>query len=361
MFQHNKQSKTQERHKTKEAPKKQKQSQQHTKQQPAHFCANCGEKNEAGSLFCEECGQSLLTTDKCNNCGEPLVEGSDICENCGTYLKKNTCSFCGSDMESDDVFCQECGAPRDGIECPNCATLSMFNFCPKCNFAITDKARAALKEAQNSKAFQKVLKKEQELEALKQEGIAEIKKVQQLQKEQQQQKEKYQVYLKEVEQENIRIEEENRKIDEEEKRKAYYNFVKNLKNEEDNKGKEAPSKPIPKERRKPKRPTPPPRPKPIPPASEIEKKYNEQIACKREELQEALDAVCTAEELSFSSPQNARDYYSSRKPQIANYVWECYFQHAVHPNPENCGQPQFGGKWIIDEGVIEWVPHDGNS
>jgi len=65
------------------------------------------------------------------------------------------CKFCYADLSSDDaLFCPECGKPKNGIPCPNCGTLSIFDFCSKCGKPVTEEAIAELKHAQEEMASQ---------------------------------------------------------------------------------------------------------------------------------------------------------------------------------------------------------------
>jgi hypothetical protein len=65
------------------------------------------------------------------------------------------CKFCYADLSSDDaLFCPECGKPKEGIPCPHCGTLSIFDFCSKCGKPVTEEAIAELKHAQEEIASQ---------------------------------------------------------------------------------------------------------------------------------------------------------------------------------------------------------------
>lgn len=49
-------------------------------------CPNCGADVPAGSKFCNNCGQKLVTESKCPNCGADVPPGSKFCNNCGQKL-----------------------------------------------------------------------------------------------------------------------------------------------------------------------------------------------------------------------------------------------------------------------------------
>ena len=46
-------------------------------------CQDCGEKNEAGSKFCSNCGKSLDTAKYCANCGKKIENDDKFCPHCG--------------------------------------------------------------------------------------------------------------------------------------------------------------------------------------------------------------------------------------------------------------------------------------
>ena len=49
----------------------------------AIICQDCGEKNEAGSKFCSNCGKSLDTAKYCVNCGKKIENDDKFCPHCG--------------------------------------------------------------------------------------------------------------------------------------------------------------------------------------------------------------------------------------------------------------------------------------
>lgn len=104
--------------------------------------------------------QSLNDTNaqnKCGNCGWGITATADICENCGEWQLKGKCNFCYSEVDEGQRFCSECGNPPTGITCGTCGTLSHFDFCPKCNSALTKQSNETIHMIANSPEFQHVV------------------------------------------------------------------------------------------------------------------------------------------------------------------------------------------------------------
>jgi ribosomal protein L40E len=120
--------------------------------QKTGICPNCHAELPEEALFCSECGFSIKRH-ICKKCGAPASPTADICEACGAWLLEGKCKFCYADLSSDAaLFCPECGKPKDGIPCPNCGTLSIFDFCSKCGKPVTEEAIADLRLARDNKA-----------------------------------------------------------------------------------------------------------------------------------------------------------------------------------------------------------------
>jgi len=120
--------------------------------QKTGICPNCNAELPEEALYCPECGFSARQH-VCPKCGAPASPTADICQTCGAWLLEGKCKFCYADLSSDDaLFCPECGKPKDGIPCPYCGTLSIFDFCPKCGKPVTEEAIAELKHAQEEMA-----------------------------------------------------------------------------------------------------------------------------------------------------------------------------------------------------------------
>ncbi len=48
------------------------------------FCENCGARLEAGVVFCEECGVSIMQNNTCIKCGYKFERAGKFCPKCGT-------------------------------------------------------------------------------------------------------------------------------------------------------------------------------------------------------------------------------------------------------------------------------------
>jgi hypothetical protein len=99
---------------------------------------------------------------QCPACQAATKPGADICEACGTWLLEGQCCFCYAPFRHGQKFCSHCGNPPTGITCKNCGTASIFDFCPKCDTALSKKAGPALQALQNNPEIQaiKELKKQ---------------------------------------------------------------------------------------------------------------------------------------------------------------------------------------------------------
>ncbi|AIY41428.1 hypothetical protein LT85_2270 [Collimonas arenae] len=47
-----------------------------------NICANCNAGNQAGTRFCQQCGNALLPKN-CGGCGAVKIAGAKFCGNCG--------------------------------------------------------------------------------------------------------------------------------------------------------------------------------------------------------------------------------------------------------------------------------------
>lgn len=95
------------------------------------YCTICGGKQEADSLFCVYCGQSLDEKTEaasaypyryaeqkktCPKCGGAIAADDVFCRSCGARcpevqtFKKPLCICCGKPLTSSAAFCSNCGA-----------------------------------------------------------------------------------------------------------------------------------------------------------------------------------------------------------------------------------------------------------
>ena len=146
---------------TQNAPKKQVQSSPYTYQSQertyseasstASQCQNCGAELPENAIFCPECGFSKGL--KCPKCGRTNAPSADICQYCKTWLLTGKCKFCYSDVDEGDAFCAECAKPKNGIPCPKCGQLSIFDFCKNCGTAVTKEAIEEIQAAKKENAY----------------------------------------------------------------------------------------------------------------------------------------------------------------------------------------------------------------
>jgi len=48
----------------------------------------------------------------CTKCGQKINAGSKFCNNCGYEIKSSTCGNCGFDNDIDYIFCVNCGQKK---------------------------------------------------------------------------------------------------------------------------------------------------------------------------------------------------------------------------------------------------------
>lgn len=68
-------------------------------------CPICSTDNEAGALFCDQCGASLTPMNDTGNAAEHFGAGI-----VAPTAAPNTCGVCGAAAVAGDAFCNECGA-----------------------------------------------------------------------------------------------------------------------------------------------------------------------------------------------------------------------------------------------------------
>jgi hypothetical protein len=118
-----------------------------TESQELTLCPNCGAELPAEAIFCSECSVPVKQH-ICPKCGKANRFATDICESCKTWLLENQCKFCYAELDDGSSFCPECGSPKDGIPCPHCGNLSIFDFCLKCGKPVSERAIAEAQVAQ---------------------------------------------------------------------------------------------------------------------------------------------------------------------------------------------------------------------
>ncbi len=270
---------------------KEPQTQQQAKMKMAQgvACPHCGEVNEPEAMFCASCGKPLRMG-SCPNCGSEIDPEADFCEVCHHYIKKDVCSFCGARFEPSAAYCPECGNPRGGIICPVCNTLNDFAFCKQCGTALTEEAKALVKELQKQPEYQELAHAAKELQELD-------------------------MILPYQSERDVVLENANNQL-----REHVLMLLANDKGI---------THPV------------------------IEKHVssrmpNEEYKKKREEMMQKINALLEKMELPPQpSPAKVRNYAMAQKPVGVRLGWVCNFKHALHSSPCGCAKPQLGGKWVI--------------
>jgi len=148
-------------------------TQKKSSEQKAVLCPNCNASVPEEADFCPECGFNLKAPIFCPNCGAETTPDADICQACGAWLLDGQCVFCYANLDPSAAFCAECGNPKEGIKCPDCGNLSIFDFCTKCGKPLTEGAALALELAKNDPDARKLLDSVQETVAIEAE-LAEL-------------------------------------------------------------------------------------------------------------------------------------------------------------------------------------------
>lgn len=281
-----------EKQKTQDIEKEQEKQQERPAIHGGVRCPHCGELNEPGALFCENCG-SAIESGKCPSCGSPLPAGADFCEKCKSYVAKDKCSFCGVSMSPEDAFCPECGAPRQGIVCPVCHTHNMFSFCSVCGTPLTEMASRQMSLVQQEPHYARMNQISSDLRKLL--HVIPVTTSGQVEKEKRN--------------EDLR----NRILSLlNQKSSVLHNNV---------------------------------------PGAGLDKlALKDLIALKRKELQEILEETKVQPQ---ASPAMARNYAMAHRPVGSSLGWKCNFKHAIHTGPFGCACPQMGGKWVVLDGLTE--------
>ena len=252
-------------------------------------CPFCGAMNEAESMFCAQCGQPIGKT-ACPHCGAEIDPDADFCEVCHHYIRKDVCSYCGATLSGNEAYCPECGSPRGGLVCPTCHTLNDFAFCKKCGTALTDEAKALVKELQLNPDYQELVGVVQEYSKL----------------------------------ENALPYNSERDIAREQKNIKLRERVLTLLAKDE--GIENPTISAPTQKRMTR--------------DELEEMKAEKIRM----LSAILDKLAIP---PSASPAKARNYAMASKPVGVRLAWVCNYKHALHSSPCGCAKPQMGGKWVV--------------
>jgi len=75
-------------------------------------CENCKKTFDDATIFCPECGESLIAQNKCPRCESPIDKDDLFCPQCGYNLKEgNLCPKCKKEVPTGAKFCPKCGEP----------------------------------------------------------------------------------------------------------------------------------------------------------------------------------------------------------------------------------------------------------
>lgn len=231
---------------------------------------------------------------------------------------KGRCTFCGAPAEPGTRFCTECGNNREGITCPHCGTLNYRSFCKNCYAPLNEQAHKALTEAKFDPHFQRaeqLVKEMAELEKIIREAEAANQ-------------------YKEAPDRSVTLSAEDRQILD-----AYKDLFGGMANPP------APSAPADepataartRERKQFQ----------IQKAEDAMKLYKAKMA----ELQMHMDSMLPD---SAATPEEQRDFFSARiitttKIEYVKQGWVCNYCSCFHKCPNECVEPQLGGKWIFFE------------
>jgi chemotaxis protein histidine kinase CheA len=302
--------------------------------------------------------KSEQTVNVCPNCGANTVHGADICEVCHTWLLNGKCKFCYSYMAPDASFCPECGNSKDGIQCPHCGRLSIFDFCTFCQKPLTEGAQEAIELAKTDPDAKEILDAVEEAARIEIE-LADINVL--VKSEQEVDPVKYEKHLRQIEADaekeakNIskRLEKANKEAEIAAQKEAL-GIAKNLSEQEKHKlVQEAKAKQEALELVK----------------KQEEEKRTQEIARKQEEVktqaairdaaakkaalekqkQAAIAAAAAAQKKlqnkHFANNQDARRFHHAVKPAHPR-GWRCNAYNVLHPDgPNGCAAPSRGGHW----------------
>lgn len=300
-------------------------------------CARCGAPLSPGARFCEECGEPV-GVGACPYCGADVKPNHVICPVCGHSLGRDFCTFCGAHMEPDEQFCPECGNSRGGIVCPDCGTLNFRSFCRKCNAPLNAMAISERERALNDPKYKHALGLAQELAQMEAE-ILEM--AEQLAAEQH--------GGAAAKAEPILTEDDMKLIEEYRKMLGTVQPPSPTSPSDEGGTSPSPAAPQRKERTKAKLSM-----------VSIEEAMHAYRA-KAAEMQAALDAMVPDAE---ATPEEQRNYYSARRMPVERKVkktiqecegWICNLCGCLHNKPQECAEPELGGRWIYKTYTVEEI------
>jgi len=239
----------------------------------------------------------------CPKCGAEVQADFEICPVCGAKLV-DYCTFCGAPMLPEDVDCPECGMPAEGIICPTCNIRNFRPFCRQCGQPLSRAARRAVEKAkQDPKVLEaaRLLVKVSELQAELDGAVPEDDSA-----------------PKEPAEGEQRLRELMAKV-----------------------GFTPAEQPKPSKRR-------------------MGRSREEVLAEYKKALEEANKAMEEMLPPAGMTPQQQRNYYTSRKVAMMEVIeekwygipvqktlgWECNKCHVLHRDPMECSVREFGGKWV---------------
>lgn len=235
---------------------------------------------------------------------------------------KGRCTFCGVTVEPGTRFCTECGNSRDGITCPHCGTLNYRSFCKNCYAPLNEQAHKALSEAKFDPHFQRAEQLVREM--------AELEKI-----------------ISEDEAANqyndapdlsVTLSDDDRQILD-----AYRDLFAGIANH--------PALSAPADEPHPAIITRERKQFLIQKTEDAMKLYKAKMV----ELQMHMDSMLPD---SAATPEEQRDFFSARiitttRIEFVKQGWVCNYCGCYHKCPNECAEPQLGGKWIFFEKEVE--------